>query len=87
MEKHRTMTPTIRALNEPATICGLDWRFVFALLVFAAIVGLLLSKLGAILLFCGTLFASRLVTRREPQMFRIWVLSFGQHAHYDPGKR
>jgi hypothetical protein len=40
----------------------------------------------ACLLFPTLLSAGALLTKREPQMFRLWILSFRLSSHYDPGK-
>ncbi|MBV9811354.1 MAG: VirB3 family type IV secretion system protein, partial [Acetobacteraceae bacterium] len=41
--------------------------------------------LGAVLLLALPA-AARRITRHEPQIFRLWRLSWSQRAHYDPGK-
>lgn len=80
------MLPLNDALNQPKHKLGIDWRVFLAIAAFAGVVIMLASLLAGIALFLVLPAAVRLLTRRDPQIFRLWGLSFLQSAHYDPGK-
>ena len=74
------------ALNKPTTKFGVDYRFLCACFVLSIIVFLFGSKLFASLLLPALIGAGALLTKRDPQMFRLWLLSFRLYSYYDPGK-
>lgn len=75
------------ALNKPTTKFGIDYRLLGLCLFVSITVLLFASKLLACLLFPMLLIGGNLLTRKEPKMFRLWLLSFRQASFYDPGKR
>lgn len=81
------MTPVNRAMNEPITLAGVDFRVMFGILIFSVVIGLVLSKLGGVLILFSLPLVVSWFTRREPRMFELWSLAFQQRCHYDPGKR
>ena len=74
------------ALNRPTTKCGVDYRLLAACGFVSIVEFLFASKVFACLLFPAFLAAGTLLTRREPQMFRLWILGFRLSSHFDPGK-
>ena len=88
MTKRRgTLFEINTALNKPTTKFGIDYRLLgFCLFVSIAVL-LFASKILACLLFPTLLTGSNVLTRKEPKMFRLWLLSFRQTSIYDPGKR
>lgn len=74
------------ALNKPTTKFGVDYRFLAACLCFSIVVFLFGSKLLASLMLPSLIAAGALLTKRDPQMFRLWLLSFKLGSYYDPGK-
>ena len=75
------------ALNKPTTKFGVDYRLLGACLFVSITVFLFASKILACLLLPVMLIGGNLLTRNEPKMFRLWLLSFRQSSFYDPGKR
>ena len=79
--------PLNDALNKPKNRLGLDYRLALGCLGVGVCVALFVSVLLGIVL-CFTLpVALRFALRKDPQLYRLWALSFLQNAHYDPGKR
>jgi type IV secretory pathway VirB3-like protein len=74
------------ALNKPTTKFGVDYRFLAACFFISVVVFLFGSKLFACLMLPSLIAAGALLTRRDPQMFRLWLLSFKLASYYDPGK-
>ena len=74
------------ALNRPTTKCGVDYRVLAACGFVSILAFLFASKVFACLLIPALLAAGALLTRREPQMFRLWILGFRLASHFDPGK-
>ena len=74
------------ALNRPTTKCGVDYRFLGACFVVSIVVFLFGSKLLACLMLPSLVAAGALLTKRDPQMFQLWLLSFKLRSYYDPGK-
>ena len=74
------------ALNRPTTKFGVDYRFLGACFMLAMFVFLFGSKLFACLMLPSLIGAGALLTKRDAQMFRLWLLSFKLRAYYDPGK-
>lgn len=74
------------ALNKPTTKFGVDYRFLGACFVVAIVVFLFGSKLFACLILPSLVAAGALLTKRDPQMFRLWLLSFKLRPYCDPGK-
>ena len=74
------------ALNKATAKCGVDYRFLGACFVVSIVVFLFGSKLLACLMLPFLVAAGALLTRRDPQMFRLWLLSFRLSSYYDPGK-
>ena len=88
MQKRRGKLIEINAaLNKPTTKFGVDYRLLGACLFVSITVFLFASKILALLLLPSLLTASNLLTRKEPKMFRLWLLSFRQGSFYDPGKQ
>ena len=75
------------ALNKPTTKFGVDYRLLGTCLFVSVAVFLLASKILACLLLPVLLISGNLLSRKEPKMFRLWLLSFRQSSFYDPGKR
>ena len=73
-------------LNKPTTKFGVDYRFLAACFFLSVIVFLFGPKLLACLLLPSLITAGALLTKRDPQMFRLWLLSFKLNCYYDPGK-
>ena len=74
------------ALNRPTTKFGLDYRLL-SLAGFLSIAWFILaSKIVACAMFPTLLFIGSVWTRKEPQAFRLWLLSYRLGSHYDPGK-
>ena len=78
--------PLNDALNRPKTRFGLDYRIVGACMLAGVCVALFINFLLGIALVFLLPAAIRFALRRDPQMYRLWSLSFHQRAHYDPGK-
>ena len=74
------------ALNKPTTKFGVDYRFLGACFVVSIVVFLFGSKFLACLMLPALVAAAALLTRRDAQMFRLWLLSFRLRSYYDPGK-
>ena len=74
------------ALNKPTTKFGVDYRFLAVFFFISVVVFLFGSKLFACLMLPSLIAAGALLTRRDPQMFRLWLLSFKLASYYDPGK-
>ena len=74
------------ALNRPTTKFGVDYRILGACLFVSIAMFLLASKILACLLLPALIAAGAGLTRKDPQMFSLWVLSFRLAVHYDPGK-
>lgn len=88
MQKRRGRLIEINAaLNKPTTKFGVDYRLLGACLFVSVAVFLFASKILACLLLPSLLAAGNLLTRKEPKMFRLWLLSFRQGSFYDPGKQ
>ena len=79
--------PVYKALHRPLTVCGVDRRvFFLVLLLGAATFNLFYSFVAGVLMF-GTLYAFAVVaTRRDPEMLRILLASSRARRRYDPGK-
>ena len=79
--------PVYKALHRPLTVCGVDRRLFFlVLLLGAATFNLFYSFVAGVLMF-GTLYAFAVVaTRRDPEMLRILLASSKTRRRYDPGK-
>lgn len=75
------------ALNKPTTKFGIDYRLLGTCMFVSITVFLFASKILACLLLPMLILCGNLFTRKEPKMFRLWVLSFRQASFYDPGKR
>lgn len=74
------------ALNKPKNKLGLDWRVALMCVGIGVSVALFLSFwLGVVLLFALPA-AVRFALSKDPQIHRLWSLSFLQRAYYDPGK-
>jgi type IV secretory pathway VirB3-like protein len=76
----------IRALNRSPLIFGIDWKIYLCVLFLAAVFFLAISKLTAFLLLCGFSFLGKVLTRRDPQIALLWVVSLMQGGSYDPAK-
>jgi type IV secretory pathway VirB3-like protein len=74
------------ALNRPTTKFGVDYRLLGAGLFVSIATFLFASKLLACLLLPFLTGAGAWLTRQDPKMFYLWVLSFRLASHYDPGK-
>ena len=74
------------ALNKPTTKFGVDYRFLACCFCLSIVVFLFGSKLLACLMLPSLIAAGALLTKRDPQMFRLWLLSFKLGSYYDPGK-
>jgi len=74
------------ALNRPTTKFGVDYRILGACLFLSIAMFLLASKILACLVLPALIAAGASLTRKDPQMFSLWVLSFRLAVHYDPGK-
>ena len=74
------------ALNKPTTKFGVDYRFLGACFVVSILVFLFGSKFFACLMLPSLVATGALLNRRDPQMFRLWLLSFKLRSYYDPGK-
>jgi len=81
-----TSTEINGALNKPTTKFGVDYRFLGACFAVSVVVFLFGSKLFACLMLPALIAAGALLTKRDPQMFRLWLLSFKLRSYYDPGK-
>lgn len=79
-------TPLNDALNRPKTKLGIDWRLLLAITAMAAIAAIFVNLLLGLALLVVLPPAVHRVTKRDPQLFQLWALSFLQRAHYDPGK-
>lgn len=87
MAEHKSNgTPVNDALNKPTSKLGLDYRVAAGCLGIGIVVALFLNLvLGLTLLFVIPA-AVRFALRKDPQLYRLWCLSFLQGAYYDPGK-
>ena len=74
------------ALNRPTTKFGVDYRLLGAGLFVSIATFLFASKVLACLLLPFLTGAGAWLTRQDPKMFHLWVLSFRLASHYDPGK-
>jgi type IV secretory pathway VirB3-like protein len=81
-----SLLPINPALNRPTTKFGVDYRILGACLFVSIAIFLLASKVLACLLLPALIAAGAALTKKDPQMFSLWVLSFRLAAHYDPGK-
>jgi len=86
MRRRGTLKEINGALNRPTTKCGVDYRILAACGFVSIAAFLFASKVFACLLFPTLLMIGAQLTKREPQMFRLWILSFRLSSHYDPGK-
>ena len=75
------------ALNRPITKFGVDYRLLGVCLFVSTATFLFASKVLACLLLPSLTAAGAWLTRRDPKMFHLWVLSFRLASLYDPGKR
>ncbi|MGH2509057.1 MAG: VirB3 family type IV secretion system protein [Ktedonobacteraceae bacterium] len=75
------------ALNKPTTKFGVDYRLLGICMFVSVTAFLFASKILACFLLPILIFCGNLLTRKEPKMFRLWILSFRQAGYYDPGKR
>jgi type IV secretory pathway VirB3-like protein len=86
MQKRRGKLIEINsALNKSTTKFGIEYRLLGACLFVSIAVFLFASKVLACLLLPSLLAAANLLTRKEPKMCRLWLLSFRQGSFYDPG--
>ena len=76
----------IRALNRAPLVFGIDWKIYLIVLFLAAVFFLAISKLAAFLLLFAFSLAGKTITRRDPQIAVLWLLSFAQGGSYDPAK-
>ena len=74
------------ALNKATTKFGVDYRYLGACFLLSIVVFLFGSKWLACLMLPSLTAAGALLTKRDPQMFRLWLLSFKLGSYYDPGK-
>ena len=74
------------ALNRPTTKFGVDYRYLGVCFLLSIVVFLFGSKWLACLMLPALMSAGVLLTKRDPQMFRLWLLSFKLSSYYDPGK-
>jgi len=79
-------TPLNDALNKPKTKLGLDYRLAGLCVGIGVCAALFLNLLFGIALAILLPAAIRFSLRKDPQLYRLWCLSFLQRAHYDPGK-
>lgn len=80
-------TPLNDALNKPKSKLGLDYRVALGCLGLGVCVALFVNFLLGVALLFVLPAAIRFALRKDPQLYRLWCLSFLQSAHYDPGKR
>jgi type IV secretory pathway VirB3-like protein len=76
----------IRALNRSPLLFGIDWKIYLVVLFLAAVFFLAISKIAAFLLLFVLSLAGKTITRRDPQIALLWLLSFAQGGSYDPAK-
>ena len=81
-----TLVEVNGALNRPTTKFGVDYRYLGVCFLLSIGVFLFGSKWFACLMLPSLTAAGALLTRRDPQMFRLWLLSFKLSSYYDPGK-
>jgi type IV secretory pathway VirB3-like protein len=81
-----TLSKINGALNKPTTKFGIDYRLLGACLFISVCVFLAGGHVAGVLLLPGLISAAFLLTKKEQQMFRLWLLSFRLGSHYDPGK-
>ena len=74
------------ALNRPTIKFGVDYRLLGAGLFVSIATFLFASKILACLLLPFLTGTGAWLTRQDPKMFHLWVLSFRLASHYDPGK-
>ena len=74
------------SLNKATTKFGVDYRLLGACFVVSIVVFLFGPKFLACLMLPSLVAAGALLTKRDPQMFRLWLLSFKLSSYYDPGK-
>ena len=74
------------ALNKATTKFGVDYRYLGACFLLSIVVFLFGSKWLACLMLPSLTAAGALLTKRDPQMFRLWLLSFKLSPYHDPGK-
>jgi type IV secretory pathway VirB3-like protein len=74
------------ALNKPTTKFGVDYRFLAGCSFVSIVVFLFGSKFLASLMLPSLIAAGALLTKRDSQMFQLWLLSFKLASYYDPGK-
>ena len=79
-------TPLNDALNRPKRKVGIDWRILLAITATAAIAAMAVNLVLGVALLAGLPPAVHHMTRRDPQLFQLWAMSFLQRAYYDPGK-
>lgn len=72
------------ALNKPTTKFGIDYRLLGIFTFVSIAVFLFASKTLALFLLPMLIVCGNLLTRKEPKMFRLWLLSFRQSSFYDP---
>ena len=75
------------ALNRPTTKFGVDYRLLGACLFISIATFLFASKVLACLLLPFLTASGAWLTRQDPRMFHLWVLSFRLASLFDPGKR
>ena len=76
----------IRALNRAPLVFGIDWKIYLIVLFLAVVFFLPISNLAAFLLLFVLSLARKMITRRDPQIALLWLLSFAQGSSYDPAK-
>ena len=79
-------TPLNDALNRPKNKLGIDWRLLLGITALAALAAIFVNLILGIALFAVLPPIVYRVTKRDPQLFRLWALSCLQRAYYDPGK-
>jgi len=79
--------PINDTLNRSRTKCGLElWAFLLLIAICGGI-GMKVSVIAAVLLAVTVLSLAKLATRKDPRIFRLWILAFPQKAYYDPFKQ
>ena len=78
--------PINDALNKPTSKLGMDYRLAGACVGIGIVVALFLHLLLGITLMFVLPAVARFALRKDPQLYRLWCLSFLQGAYYDPGK-
>lgn len=80
------LEPVNDSLNRPKMKFGIHYKVLLYSVMGALPVFLLISHLGAIEALFAVLAGSWLLFRKDPQWPLLWLLSWRQRSHYDPGK-